>query len=54
MTDNSIKRSCCGVVVEVTWPRYEGSGWDDLPAHARNSIRDHMDAAADLLMAALP
>lgn len=45
---NAVTRSTNDVKVTLTWPS-DGPPWDELPAVTRNQIREHLDAATDLI-----
>ena len=45
---NTLKRTEGDTSVIITWPS-NGLAWDSLNAITRNQIRDHLDAAVDLI-----
>jgi hypothetical protein len=45
---NSLRRATVKVEVVITWPA-DGKEWDAISAITRNQIRDHLDAACDLI-----
>ena len=45
---SSVKRTTSTVSAVLNWPDDDGS-WEALPRRIRNEIRDHLDAACDLM-----